>query len=187
MTTRNETETNEGIAHRMVRCVGRAVNSFLAPDDTVRKLDILIEEAKEEDKFLEKETEHLRKVDDYLMNELKARGLTYPPLADDIAAAAAPAAAPDRARASVFTVPFSKPIDRVRLLAELIEMAEEDRIRSIELREKEIRQQSKVERFLENKLRARGLTHVPSANATKNEELAEMVDVLNANGGSVGM
>mmetsp|Transcript_15405 Transcript_15405/g.31143 ORF Transcript_15405/g.31143 Transcript_15405/m.31143 type:complete len:142 (+) Transcript_15405:95-520(+) len=90
MTTRNETnegiDVNEGIAHRMVRCVGRAVNSFLAPSDTVRKLDILIEEAKEEDKFLEKETEHLRKVDDYLLSELKARGLTYPPLASELKA-----------------------------------------------------------------------------------------------------
>jgi len=105
MTTRND--INEGIAHRMVgflRRVGRPVDSFLT-SDTERQLKALTEMFEEKIRLRLKENEQLRKVDDYLLSELKARGLTYPPFAN-ATAAAAPTAAP--ASASVSTVPVSR-------------------------------------------------------------------------------
>mmetsp|Transcript_27697 Transcript_27697/g.60229 ORF Transcript_27697/g.60229 Transcript_27697/m.60229 type:complete len:266 (+) Transcript_27697:409-1206(+) len=191
MTTRNK--TNEGIAHRMVRCVGRAVKSFLDSDPKIRNLKYLNEILKEKNELMQEETKQLRKVHDYLRKEVKAGRLIYRRAAN-ATAAAAPTAAP--AYALVSTVPvvnvvrstnsspavLPKPIDRVHVRQgdDLIKMVEERRTRSSMLQEKRNMQHIFMKQCLENQIKARGLTYVPPANATIVDVLEEMADLLNA-------
>jgi len=201
MTTRDK--TNEGIAHRMVRCVGRAVKSFLDSDPKIRDLKYINEILKEKNELMQEETKQLRKVHDYLRKEVKAGRLIYRRAANATAAAAPTAAAPDRARAPVSTVPVSRknindgiahhmgqrvsrstnsflPIDRVRQLEELTRMFQENHMMECKMRQKQKKQHRKIKPYLENKLKARGLTYVPPANASTIAVMAEMVDMLNA-------